>query len=164
MRLFKIFLFCPILVFAKDTLSVQNPPVTEFDEVIKDDTVVRWQNDNPTFARHDSLLALEMRAYQIVEADTQLLNTWNYAPDSVPFFEDSIYQARLLEMSKYTPFNLHYNKAVQTEINRYANTYRKHVSQMLGKSQYYFPLFEEILDQYDLPLELKYLAIVESAF
>ena len=66
-------------------------------------------------------------------------------------------------MNKHTPFNLHYNKSVQAEINRYANTYRKHVSQMLGKAQYYFPLFEEILDQYDLPLEFKYLAIVESA-
>ena len=58
-------------------------------------------------------------AYQLVESDTQLLNTWNYAPDSV-FFEDRIYQERLPEMSKHTPFNLHYNKAVQTEINRYA--------------------------------------------
>ena len=163
MRWFKIFLFCPALVFAEDTLSVQNPPATQTGEIIKHDTTVIWQKDNPTFVRHDSLLNLEMRAYQIVELDTQVLNTWNYAPDSIPFFEDSVYQARLLEMSKHTPFNLHYNKAVQTEINRYAKTYRKHVSQMLGKSQYYFPLFEEILDQYDLPLEFKYLAIVESA-
>lgn len=163
MRWFKIFLFCPILIFARDTLSAQNPQESDFEEIAKEDTAVSWQNDNPTFARHDSLLSLEMRAYQIVDADTQLSNTWNYAPDSVPFFDDSIYQARLLEMSKHTPFNFHYNKAVQTEINSYANIYRKHVSKMLGKSQYYFPLFEEILDQYDLPLELKYLAIVESA-
>ena len=163
MRWFKIFLFFPILTFANDTLSVKNPTASELCDTIKQDTVVSWQNDNPIFARHDSLLALEMRAYQLVESDTQLLNTWNYAPDSVPFFEDRIYQERLLEMNKHTPFNLHYNKAVQTEINRYANTYRKHVSQMLGKAQYYFPLFEEVLDEYDLPLEFKYLAIVESA-
>ena len=52
---------------------------------------------------------------------------------------------------------------MQTEINRYANTYRKHVSQMLGKLSIIFPLFEEVLDEYDLPLEFKYLAIVESA-
>ena len=163
MRRFKIFLFFLVSAFANDTLSMQKPVVTELGETIKEDTTVSLQNDNPTFARHDSLLALEMRACQLVEADTKVLNTWNYAPDSVPFFEDSIYQERLLEMNKHTPFNLHYNKAVQTEINRYANTYRKHVSQMLGKSQYYFPLFEEVLDEYDLPLEFKYLAIVESA-
>ena len=163
MRWFKIFLFFPILTLANDTLSVKNPTASELCDTIKQDTVVSWKNDNPIFARHDSLLALEMRAYQLVESDTQLLNTWNYAPDSVPFFEDRIYQERLLEMNKYTPFNLHYNKAVQTEINRYANTYRKHVSQMLGKAQYYFPLFEEVLNKFDLPLEFKYLAIVESA-
>lgn len=163
MRWFKIFLFFPVLAFANDTLSVQNPIAVEMGDTVQADTAISWQNDNPIFARHDSLLALEMRAYQLVEADTQVLNTWNYAPDSVPFFEDSVYQERLLEMSKHTPFNLHYNKAVQTEINRYANTYRKHVSQMLGKAQYYFPLFEEVLDEYDLPLEFKYLAVVESA-
>ena len=72
-------------------------------------------------------------------------------------------ESRLQEVNKHTPFNLHYNKSVQAEINRYANTYRKHVSQMLGKAQFYFSLFEEILDRYDLPLEFKYLAIVESA-
>ena len=50
---------------------MQNPAASELGEIIKEDTVVSWQNDNPTFARHDSLLALEMRAYQLVEADTQ---------------------------------------------------------------------------------------------
>jgi len=163
MSWFKIFLFLPVLAFANNTLSLQHPTVTSLIDTIKTDTAISWLNDNPTFTRHDSLLALEMRTYQLVEVDTQVLNIWNYAPDSVPFFEDSIYQERLLEMSKHTPFKLHYNKAVQTEINRYAKTYRKHVSQMLGKSQYYFPLFEELLDEYDLPLEFKYLAIVESA-
>ena len=163
MRWFNIFLLFPVLAVANDTLSVQNPIAVEMGDTNQADTAISWQNDNPIFARHDSLLALETRAYQLVEADTQVLNTWNYARDSVPFFEDRIYQKRLLEMSKYTPFNLHYNKAVQTEINRYANTYRKHVSQMLGKAQYYFPLFEEVLDEYDLPLEFKYLAVVESA-
>ena len=56
-----------------------------------------------------------------------------------------------------------YNEAVKTQINIYANTYRNHVSRMLGKANYYFPLFESKLDEYDLPLEFKYLAIVESA-
>ena len=132
MRWFKIISFLPVFACAIVTLSVQNPLESNFGETIKEDTALTLQDDNPAFARHDSLLASEMRKYQLVEVDTHVLNTWSYAPDSVPFFEDSIYQERLLEMSKHTPFHLHYNKAVQTEINRYANTYRKHVSQMLG--------------------------------
>lgn len=143
------------LALTTDSLVVENLTLA--------DTAILLKKDDPTFVRHDSLMALEMRGYQQVEADTLLLNTWNYLPDSIPVFEDSVIESRLKEMNKHTPFNLHYNKSVQTEINRYANTYRKHVSQMLGKAQYYFPLFEEILDQYDLPLEFKYLAIVESA-
>lgn len=143
------------LALTTDSLVVENLTLA--------DTAILLKKDDPTFVRHDSLMALEMRGYQQVEADTLLLNTWNYLPDSIPVFEDSVIESRLKEMNKHTPFNLHYNKSVQTEVNRYANTYRKHVSQMLGKAQYYFPLFEEILDQYDLPLEFKYLAIVESA-
>lgn len=151
------FLLMPLYTLAQptDSLVVENLTLA--------DTVLKLKKDDPTYVRHDSLMALEMRGYQQVEDDTFLLNTWNYPPDSIPVFEDSVIESRLQEMNKHTPFNLHYNKSVQAEINRYANTYRKHVSQMLGKAQFYFPLFEEILDQYDLPLEFKYLAIVESA-
>ena len=92
MRWFKIILFLPVLAFANDTLSVQNPIESNFGETIKEDTALTLQDDNPAFARHDSLLASEMRKYQLVEVDTHVLNTWSYAPDSVPFFEDIIYQ------------------------------------------------------------------------
>jgi membrane-bound lytic murein transglycosylase D len=146
-----------------DSLSVVEPIAELAADSLSNDTVYSMQEEDPFFARQDSMWAAQQLSYQLVESDTQNLNSWNYAPDSVPFFEDSIYQRRLAKLNKQTPFNLHYNKAVQEQINIYAHTYRKHVSQMLGKAQYYFPLFEEILDQYDLPLEFKYLAVVESA-
>ena len=90
MRWFKIFLFLSILVQTNNTLSAQNLAVKELDESIKEDTALSWQNDNPIFARHDSLLALEMLTYQLVEADTHVLITLNYSADSVPFIEESI--------------------------------------------------------------------------
>ena len=52
---------------------------------------------------------------------------------------------------------------MQEQIDLYALKYRQHVSKMLGKARYYFPIFEEILERFNLPLELKYLAVVESA-
>lgn len=165
MRLFKTLLFFPFCVLANgnDTLSIQNPAATDLGETILQDTTFVFRTDDPQLALQDEVWMQEQMRQQLVETDTTILNTWNYAPDSVPFFEDSVYRQRLAEMNDFTPFNLHYNKAVQTQINVYANNYRKHVSKMLGKAQYYFPLFEEVLDQYDLPLEFKYLAVVESA-
>lgn len=121
------------------------------------------QEEDPKLAQMDSLWSLEQLIAQQIETDTNKLNYWDYTSDSIPFFSDSLIQLRLSKLNEQTPFELVYNQAVKTQINIYANTYRNHVSRMLGKANYYFPLFESKLDEYDLPLEFKYLAIVESA-
>ena len=121
------------------------------------------QDEDPKLAQMDSLWSLEQLTAQQIETDTNKLNYWDYTSDSIPFFSDSLIQLRLSKLNEQTPFELVYNQAVKTQINIYANTYRNHVSRMLGKANYYFPLFESKLDEYDLPLEFKYLAIVESA-
>ena len=86
-----------------------------------------------------------------------------YTSDSIPVFSDSLIQLRLSILNSKTPFGLVYNQEVKTQINIFANIHRNHISRMLGKANYYFPLFESQLDKFDLPLEFKYLAIVESA-
>jgi membrane-bound lytic murein transglycosylase D len=75
---------------------------------------------------------------------------------------DSLITARIASLNLNTPFELQYNEDVQRFIQMYL---RKHelVSRMLGLAEFYFPLFEETLDKNDMPLELKYLAVVESA-
>lgn len=83
--------------------------------------------------------------------------------DSVPIFSDLIFESRITELSLTTPIALDYNPVVKKYIDFYAIKKRGLVSKMLGISQYYFPLFESTLDKYHLPLELKYLAVVESA-
>ncbi len=62
-----------------------------------------------------------------------------------------------------SPFNLVYNPVVQSYIDLYAVRKREMSSRMLGLADLYFPVFEEYLDKYDMPLEMKYLAVVESA-
>ncbi len=83
--------------------------------------------------------------------------------DSVPVFSDLVYESRIAELSLSTPIALDYNPIVKKYIDFYTLKKRGLVSKMLGMSKYYFPLFESTLDRYQLPLELKYLAIVESA-
>ena len=131
--------------------------------MVSDTLSFNLQEEDPKLAQMDSLWSLEQLTAQQIETDTNKLNHWGYASDSIPLFSDSLIQVRLSNLNEQTPFDLVYNQAVKTQINVYANTYRNHVSRMLGKANYFFPLFESKLDEYDLPLEFKYLAIVESA-
>jgi membrane-bound lytic murein transglycosylase D len=70
---------------------------------------------------------------------------------------------RLRLLDEKTPFNISYNPSLERVIKHFLANRRDLMQRMLAASQYYFPLFEETLDKYNLPLELKYLAIVESA-
>lgn len=90
-------------------------------------------------------------------------NKYHFPLDSVPNYSDSIYSIRLARLDAESPFDLVYNNAVRSYIELYAVRKRAMVSRMLGLSRLYFPLIEEILDRKKIPLELKYLAIVESA-
>ena len=59
--------------------------------------------------------------------------------------------------------DLKYNEHVDSFIKNYINKNSRLISRMLNLSEYYFPIFEQCLDKYNLPLEFKYLSIVESA-
>ena len=119
--------------------------------------------DDPKFSKMDSLWSLEQLSAQHIETDTNKLNMLGYTSDSIPVFSDSLIQLRLSILNNKTPFGLVYNQEVKKQITIFANIHRNHISRMLGKANYYFPLFESQLDKFDLPLEFKYLAIVESA-
>ncbi|MCD8194305.1 MAG: transglycosylase SLT domain-containing protein, partial [Tannerellaceae bacterium] len=77
------------------------------------------------------------------------------------FFHDSIYIERLSLLPRVIPMT--YNKVVRDCIDLYASRRRELIRYMLGMADYYFPIMEKVLDENDLPIELKYLAIVESA-
>ena len=80
-----------------------------------------------------------------------------------PKFGDDVYKERLKLIDQNSPFRLVHNQEVQKYIELYAYKRRYHTAKVLGLSDMYFPIFEETLDKYDLPLEFKYLAVVESA-
>ena len=104
-------------------------------------TVVVNNDDDARIAKMDSLWVLEKLSAQQLQVDSSRLASLNYSSDSVPIFSDSLIQNRLSNLDNYTPFKLAYNRAVQTQINVYSKTYRNHISRMLGKAKFYFPLF-----------------------
>lgn len=82
--------------------------------------------------------------------------------DSIgPVFSDSVYVERLKKIPAV--FELVYNPVVKKYIELYTMRRRKQMSYMLGVGNYYFPIFEQALDALDLPMELKYLPVIESA-
>ena len=78
-------------------------------------------------------------------------------------FSDLEFEMGFFELNRRSPIDFDYNEHVKKYIDYYLTRRRDLLSKVLGLSKYYFPIFEETLDKYNLPLELKYLAIIESA-
>ncbi|MGI8893833.1 MAG: LysM peptidoglycan-binding domain-containing protein [Bacteroidia bacterium] len=136
------------------TFSVEAQQVTPVTEEIKPDN-----SYDPIAAMLDSLVS------------QNFLNRYNFVNDidldaeaytgNAPTFSDEVYRTRMSKIN--SPIPLTYNRSVKEYIELYATRKRGLTSRALGLSQLYFPLFEEVLDKHNLPLEFKYLAIVESA-
>lgn len=73
-----------------------------------------------------------------------------------------VLKERLAYLNEQTPFNLEYNVELERLIKQYLKTRSKYYPKMMARALYYFPMFESYLDKYDIPLEIKYLAVVES--
>ena len=70
---------------------------------------------------------------------------------------------RLEKLNQKSPFNVEYNPTVESVIKSFLKNRPRAFERLMALSEYYFPMFEAKLSKYDLPLEIKYLAIVESA-
>ncbi len=119
------------------------------------DTTVFVQSDDLP-SDFDSKLISLLNIYQgaILSSDCET--------DSVgPTFSDSVYMERLQKIPSL--FELVYNPIVKRYIELYTQKRRKQLSYMLGIGNYYYPIFEHALDALGLPLELKYLPVIESA-
>lgn len=123
---------------------------------------------DPTFDQDETF---ELPEGMTISEDS-LLGEWqnqNYlVPDTTcenpnynPTYGPEVYRERLQRLP--TIIDMTYNEIVQKFIDQYTNRLRRHVSAMLGAANFYVPMFEEALDYYGLPLELKYLPVIESA-
>jgi len=117
--------------------------------------------DDPIAAALDSL-ATKKVLDKLYAKPVSLKNKFGYAPDSIPHFDDFIYENRLAKLDAASPFDLQFNATVKPYIEMYIKR-RVLMSRILGLSQLYYPMFEEIFDKYNIPLELKNLAVIESA-
>ncbi|HSW67830.1 MAG TPA: LysM peptidoglycan-binding domain-containing protein [Bacteroidales bacterium] len=134
------------------------------------DTLVAELSDTTTYEPEgdmidmlDSLLRSTLFPPNGDQVDPGYYNPFGFAPDYIPTFPDSVYYDRMHRLDIATPIELTFNRQVRQFIDLYAVRRRSLTSRIMGLSELYFPMFEEHLDRLGLPLELKYLAVIESA-
>ncbi len=132
---------------------------------------------NSATANEDSLLHVEKKLEDIFlatqldslvlellfEADEEPMDSILGKSAVIRSLNDSVVLSRMKVLDGETPLHLHYNPIVKLHIQSYLKQSPRYLFKMLGMTDYYFPIFEEILAKNGLPLELKYLPIVESS-
>lgn len=131
-------------------------------KILKDSLVFALL-DNPDAAAIDSLWQQELFESSLyMDLRDSLLNQeYNEVVfDDLP--TDTL-KLRLQKLNAKTPFNIEYNPLLENVIKSYLKRNKQGMERLMALSTYYFPLFEQELDIHNIPLEIKYLAIVESA-
>ena len=120
--------------------------------------------DNSKAAKYDSLWMKEL--YENASLYDDMYNyVSNLETDSLKqlTIDTDVLKERLELLNQKTPFNIAYNPSLERVIQSFLLRRHEFMERMITASQFYFPMFEQELDNYNIPLEIKYLAIVESA-
>lgn len=152
----KLVNFCPIILFF--LIVTSQVKAQSVDVVIRENGTERKESiDLPVSMTYplDSLLN-DWKAKNYIDLGKDCSTA-----EVNPLFSDSVYMDRLSRIPAV--MEMPYNEIVRKFIDMYAGRLRNQVSFMLSACNFYMPIFEEALDAYGLPLELRYLPIIESA-
>lgn len=169
--IFNSFRFFLILLFAVNLCPAQNPLTTE----------QKWTGTKVEFhkVKVDSLELILEDYEKSMELDSvwksQLVDQ-SYSQHLENVIKDSLdrktiiteiptelLKERLAALNAKTPFNIEYNESLESVIGYFLRREKEGTERLMGLSKFYFPMFEAAFDKHDVPLEMKYLAIVESA-
>ena len=155
------------------TLPIASNDIKKENKVtIKDDKKPeesKEQKDSLNLINHkeatliDSLWLNSMYNSPLYDNELYVLSSEKEQEEVAIDLSSDVLKERLAHLDSKTPFNVAYNPSLERIIKSYLKHRKNTLGDLLQKAQYYFPMFEEHLDKYDLPLEIKYLAIVESA-
>lgn len=150
-------LFLTLQAFAQDFSTKPQSNISYLDSIKK--TFIK---DNIASCV-DSLWLKELTSldlYNDLETDIKTINLDQKVDYELP---TELLKARLKEMDSKSPFNIEYNQGLENIIKSFLRNRKKAYERLMAISEYYFPLFEDALAKQNVPLEIKYLAVVESA-
>ncbi|WP_397302388.1 LysM peptidoglycan-binding domain-containing protein [Nonlabens ulvanivorans] len=145
----------PTIEVVTDTTSMVNIPVI----TIATATI----NEYPEVDKFDENLLKELYNNDMYDYMYDEVIQMDYSEAVMKTLPTDTLKARLKRINETTPFQIDYNPVLEQLINKKLSHQRIYMERLMTLSDYYFPLFEEMLDKYDIPLEMKYLAVVESA-
>ena len=150
------------VIFAQDNLNIAPFPKYQTDKQVLDSIKATFVHDNIASCI-DSLWMKELASLDLY--DEQALDIKNIDIDEKVDYElpTELLKERLKKMDEKSPFNIEYNVGLENVIKSFLKYRKKAFERLMGVSQFYFPLFEEALAAQNIPLEIKYLAVVESA-
>ncbi len=128
-----------------------------------DSTAMRVFDDHKLASEIDQKWLEELYSNNLFDSIYESVTELDYEEVDYPELPTDTLKKRLAILNARTPFNIEYNSSLESVIKGYLKRRRESLSKLMSLSDYYFPLFEENLDKEDIPLEVKYLAIVESA-
>lgn len=162
----KYFLFVLILIQINAISQVNNTKVNLTDSIVKPSiisVIAKSLKDYETTRKMDSVWLASKYESPLYDSIAYVI------PDEelLPFTPDSLFtsqlKSRLDSLHHKSPFYIAYNPILERVIKTYLKNRRQTFANLMTRAKFYFPLFEEQLDKYDIPLEMKYLAIIESA-
>lgn len=139
------------IIYSKDTIL--STRTTKLQELYSDEDLKTM----------DSLLVEAKFKSPLYDSLEYVIKDKDIIENSEFIVPPNVLKERLHEINTTTPFHLEYNPALERVVNNYIKYRKKYYPALMARAKYYFPIFERYLDEYKIPLEMKYLAIVESA-
>ena len=123
---------------------------------------LRKFNDNPNIKKYDEKWLKELSNSDLF---FQMSEDVAATPTDVDYSElpTEVLKERLKKLNEKTPFNVEYNPVLEQVIKSFLKNRRSSLERLMSLSDYYFPMFEQEMSNQKIPLEMKYLAIIESA-
>ncbi len=115
-----------------------------------------------TVEMFDSLANSRFFHSNLFREDMSVKLKYPYPESYIPEYSDSLVRERIANMNASSPIEFRYNDDVMAHIDFYLKR-RSFIARLLGLTELYFPMFEEMLDKYNLPQELRFVTIIESA-
>jgi membrane-bound lytic murein transglycosylase D len=132
-------------------------------EAIPNISDLKTLEDHEQATQFDEKWFEELYSNSLYDTIYKTVSDLEYKDIDYPELSTDTLKARLKRLNARTPFNVAYNPSLESVIKNFLKNRRSYFERIMGLSHYYFPMFEREFDAKDIPLEMKYLAIVESA-
>lgn len=159
-----------LVVTALFSISMFAQESAEFPKEIKQDIKLSYLDSIKSTFKKDNLATkvdslwmnelVSLDIYDDLTKDIQTINKDVTVDEELP---TELLKQRLVAMNQKSPFEIEYNQGLENIIKSFLKNRKKSFSRLMALSEYYFPIFEDAFAKQNVPLEIKYLAVVESA-